>query len=278
MDIELKNATYVGASGKESLYDLSFPHAFNGQVILFIHGYMGFKDWGCWDLVADYFLSKGFGFVKFNISHNGTSTHDPLNFVDLNAFAENSYYKELLDIRSMIDIVNAKFPSKGEINLIGHSRGGGMALIAGIDERIHKIVSWAGISSIAKRFPNGEELAKWQNEGVKFVHNSRTKQDLPLNFSQYEEFKSHIDELSIEQSCKYLRKPVAIFHGTNDESVAISEGMELATMLNVPLIKIEGANHTFNATHPWNESTLPSALFELCEGTNDFLLTNSSVS
>jgi uncharacterized protein len=278
MEIELKNAHYIGADGQESLYDLSLPQAFNGQVILFIHGYMGFKDWGCWNLVADFFLSKGYGFVKFNISHNGTSTQDPLNFVDLNAFAENSYFKELIDIRSMIDIVHAKFPLKSEINLIGHSRGGGMALIAGIDERIHKIVSWAGISSIAKRFPNDEELAKWQNEGVKYVHNSRTKQDLPLNFSQYEEFKLHEDELSIEQSCIQLRKPVAIFHGTNDESVAISEGMELATMLNIPLTKIEGANHTFNATHPWNESTLPSALLELCERTNDFLLTNSSAS
>lgn len=276
MEIELKNAAFVGAAGKESLYDLSFPHNFNGQVILFIHGYMGFKDWGCWNLVADFFLSKGYGLVKFNISHNGTSTKDPLNFVDLNAFAENSYFKELIDIRSMIDIVHAKFPLKCEINLIGHSRGGGMALIAGIDERIHKIVSWAGISSIVKRFPNDEELAKWQNEGVKYVHNSRTKQDLPLNFSQYEEFKSHEDELSIEQSCKQLRKPVAIFHGTNDESVKISEGMELATMLNVPLTKIEGANHTFNATHPWNEPHLPGALLELCERTNEFLQTNSS--
>lgn len=276
MEIELKNAHYIGAAGKESLYDLSLPHAFNGQVILFIHGYMGFKDWGCWDLVADYFLPKGYGFVKFNISHNGTSIQDPLNFVDLNAFAENSYYKELLDIRSMIDVVHSKFPLKSEINLIGHSRGGGMALIAGVDKRIHKIVSWAGISSIAKRFPKGEELAKWKSEGVKYVHNSRTKQDLPLNFSQYEEFKSHEDELSIEKSCALLKKPVAIFHGTNDESVAISEGMELATMLNIPLTKIEGANHTFNATHPWNETHLPSALLELCERTNDFLLTNSS--
>jgi len=274
--MELKNAHYIGADGKESLYDLSLPQGFNGQVILFIHGYMGFKDWGCWDLVADYFLSKGYGFVKFNISHNGTSVHDSSNFVDLNAFAENSYYKELIDIRSMIDIVNAKFPLKSEMNLIGHSRGGGMALIAGIDERIHKIVSWAGISSIAKRFPSGEELTKWQNEGVKYVHNFRTKQDLPLNFSQYEEFKSHEDELSIEQSCKHLKKSVAIFHGTNDESVNISEGKELAAMLNVPLFTIEGANHTFNATHPWNETNLPAALVELCERTNEFLLTNSS--
>jgi hypothetical protein len=53
--------------------------------------------------------------------------------------------------------------------------------------------------------------------------------------------------------------------------------MELATMLHVQLTKIEGANHTFSATHPWNEPHLPGALLELCEQTNDFLITNSSL-
>lgn len=277
MEIDIRNANYIGAAGKVALYDLSLPHAFNGKVILFIHGYMGFKDWGCWDLVANYFLSNGYGFVKFNISHNGTSIHDHLNFVDLEAFSQNSYYKELTDIKSMITVTCKKFPENSELILIGHSRGGGMAFIAGLDERVSSIVSWAGISSIERRFPIGEELLNWKNDGVKYIHNSRTKQDLPLAFVQYEEYSKHKEELSIEKSCSLISKPVAIFHGNEDSSVPLTEGEELSAILNVPLNIIEGADHTFKSSHPWNNSMLPAQLLELCQKTDQFIQSSSSL-
>jgi len=276
MEIETKNAIYIGAEGREALYDLSIPQTFNGNMILFIHGYMGFKDWGCWDKVANYFLSKGYGYAKFNISHNGTTINDHLNFIDEEAFAQNSYFKELMDIRAMIDLTIEKIPRLDQLILIGHSRGGGMALIAGLDPRVSKIVSWAGISSIERRFPVGDDLLKWKKEGVKYVHNSRTNQELPLSFLQYEEFIAHKDELSIEKSCQELKKPVALFHGTMDVSVPISEGNELSSLLNVPLNIIEGADHTFKSSHPWNNSMLPATLLELCQKTDAFIQLTAS--
>jgi len=41
-------------------------------VVIFSHGYRGFKDWGPFNLIAEQFAEGGLVFVKFNFSHNGT--------------------------------------------------------------------------------------------------------------------------------------------------------------------------------------------------------------
>ena len=40
-------------------------------VVVFVHGFKGFKDWGHFPLLADFFAGQGFVFVKLNLSHNG---------------------------------------------------------------------------------------------------------------------------------------------------------------------------------------------------------------
>ncbi len=52
MDIKLKKSEkYLGSNGRFSLLDLSLPEDFNGELLVFAHGYMGYKDWGAWKLV-----------------------------------------------------------------------------------------------------------------------------------------------------------------------------------------------------------------------------------
>ena len=34
------------------------------DLIIFCHGYKGFKDWGCWNLMANKFVSSGFHFLN----------------------------------------------------------------------------------------------------------------------------------------------------------------------------------------------------------------------
>lgn len=62
-------------------------------VILFIHGFKGFKDWGHFNLIADEVAKRDFIFVKFNLSHNGTTVENPTDFVDLEAFSNNNSVK-----------------------------------------------------------------------------------------------------------------------------------------------------------------------------------------
>lgn len=271
------NLIYIGAQRKSAGYDLYLPDNFNGALIYFIHGYKGYKNWGAWDLIADFFYSKGFGFAKCNLSHNGTSVHVPNEFTDLDAFAENRYTYELEDMESFIDTVDKTIdkPIRSRV-LIGHSRGGGDAiLIANQLKYINVLITWAAICDVGNRFLKGDALKTWESEGVYSVLNGRTKQQMPHKYSFYQDYMTNRDKLDITKAAQTIDLPWAIFHGTNDTSVTISEGEQLQRVSKgAKLIPIEGANHVFGAKEPYLSSTLPPHTSELIVKTLNFINSN----
>ena len=62
---------------------------------------MGYKDWGCWNLVEQFFIENNYAFLKYNVSHNGGTIENPIDFDDLNAFSENNYSKEIEDFEAI---------------------------------------------------------------------------------------------------------------------------------------------------------------------------------
>jgi pimeloyl-ACP methyl ester carboxylesterase len=266
----LSNSTYTGSAGRQSLIDIEIPEKFNGELIVFVHGFMGFKDWGAWHLVQQFFTEKGYGFCKFNLSHNGGTIENGIDFPDEEAFGNNRYSYEVFDIECVLKWTLSQVDFK-KIRLIGHSRGGGAVILAGSkfgkSFPISSIHTWAAISDIGMRFPSGNELEQWKKEGVRYVKNGRTLQDLPQYFSLYEDFINHESELNIQQAIQNLRIPISIHHGDQDTSVPLAEGISLARWSNVDLHLIPGADHVFGATHPWTNSKLPNELAVLCEQT-----------
>ena len=94
-----KNIALNGSANRKFLLDVFYLQ--NGEkkpVVIFCHGFKGFKDWGHFNLVGERFAEEGCVFVKFNFSHNGTTPEDPLNFTDLKAFGNNNFSKELEDL------------------------------------------------------------------------------------------------------------------------------------------------------------------------------------
>jgi pimeloyl-ACP methyl ester carboxylesterase len=271
--ISIKNEVYQGALNKSSLFDLETPADWNGKLVVLIHGYMGYKDWGCWNLVQSYFVENNYGFLKYNISHNGGTLENPIDFDDLDSFANNSYSKEVFDFEAILEVVQAKFDTIPETHLIGHSRGGGIALLQSENKNISKICSWAGISSILARFPKGDLLEQWRIEGTRYYPNSRTKQAMPHSFDQYSDYISNKDRLDIESHCKSSKKKTLVIHGDNDGSIKMIEGESLANWLNVDLTIIKGTQHTFDASQPWTKTSMPDALQEACELTLEFFNT-----
>jgi pimeloyl-ACP methyl ester carboxylesterase len=270
LSTKIKDGIYVGSNGRKSLYDLEVPSNFNGKLIVFIHGYMGYKDWGCWELVQNFFVPNGYGFCKYNVSHNGGTIEQPIDFPDLEAFAENNYSKEYFDLQCMLETIEEHFETYPDIFLIGHSRGGGIALLASRDERVKKIATWAAIADIAKRFPTGKELEVWKTQGTRYGMNSRTNQKMPNRFSQYEDFIAHQDELNIEKACLESSVPTLVIHGDQDTSVDIEEGRQIALWLKTHLFEIEEANHTFGAAQPWVSDEMPEHLKKVCDLTLGF--------
>ena len=277
---KLKNNVLTRENQKDILVDYFFTK--NDQekpLVIFCHGYKGFKDWGAWNLVAETFAKAGFFFVKFNFSHNGGTITEPIDFPDLEAFGENNYTKELNDLQSIIDhVTNDSFPFSNEvdtqnISLIGHSRGGGIVTIKAIEEaKITKVISWAGVSDYASRFPKGEALEHWKQNGVMYVINGRTKQEMPHYYQFFEDFKANEKRFDIQKATESLKIPHLILHGTTDSAVSVEEA-KLMHQWNPKstLHLIENADHVFGAKHPWNETYLPNDLKAVVLATIQFI-------
>lgn len=268
----LENSVYYGSNGRASLIDFKMPVNFNGKLILFLHGYMGFKDWGAWNLVESYFTEKGFAFCKFNFSHNGGTVENGIDFPDLQAFAANSYSKEVNDVQQVLDWMLHLLDDYPEIHLLGHSRGGGIALLSAQDPRIKSVTTLAGICSVEQRFSGEQMMADWKATGIRYVTNQRTQQQMPHNYSQAEDFLANKDKLDIEKACRNLDRPVLVIHGDKDTSVSIEEGQKIAGWTGTALQVIPGADHVFGSSQPWKSDELPELLKMVCEKVEEFVL------
>ena len=271
----LKNQVLERKHNKPIIWDAYFNNdSHKKPLVIFCHGYKGFKDWGAWHLVAQEFLNANMFFVKFNFSHNGGTMDNPIDFPDLEAFAENNYSKELDDLDAVLNYFTSNNNSYSDeiddsnIVVIGHSRGGGIAIIkASEDNRITKLITWASVCDFAKRTATVGNLEQWKKDGIKYVLNGRTKQQMPHNYQFYEDFEANQDRFNIEKAIKQRSLPVLIIHGINDMSVFYKEAENLHEWHSDSILyPIKDANHVFNSKHPWEGDKLPQALQEVvCE-------------
>jgi uncharacterized protein len=240
------------------------PNSNPKPLVIFIHGFNGFKDWGHFSLIGDEFAKAGFVFLKLNLSHNGTTPTRPFDFVNLQAFGNEKFSIDLDDIGMVIDFVSDKqCPIRAEINadrihLIGHSRGGALAILkAAEDDRVCKLATWASIASV-HHFWTPENIDLVSKTGVIYYHNSRTQQKLPIYYACYEDILLNSERLNIEQKIQTLKIPILIVHGSADTSVNVEKAYALhGFQPHSELYIIEGANHTFGGQHPYLQEDLP---------------------
>jgi len=269
---------FLGADKRKSSYDVTFSGIReNNELVIFCHGYKGFKDWGHWNLVAERFAEEGYDFLKFNFSHNGGTVKQPIDFPDELAFANNTYSKELEDIGHILQLVDDGIMKDqtpqhySRIHLIGHSRGGGMAVLAAAHyQKFQSLTTWAAVADFGERF--SFDLNNWKQNGVAHVKNSRTGQRLPHNFSFYQDYITHRDKLDILAAADRIKIPWLIAHGENDEAVEFENARRLYERSpNSRLTKLERTGHTFGGHHPWETSQLPNPMSDLCDQTINFI-------
>ncbi|WKK79992.2 alpha/beta hydrolase family protein [Marivirga arenosa] len=248
-------------------------------LILFVHGFKGFKDWGVFNLFANEMANRGFIFMKINLSHNGTTPENLTDFEDLEAFGNNNFTIELHDLKDSIDYLyseNNIIPNDeidyNQLNLAGHSRGGGLVILkAREDDRIKKVITLAAISDLSKRWPESF-LKEWRDKGVQYIENKRTNQLMPLYVQLYDDVLENPDRLSIPNAIKEMKQPLLAFHGTKDETLPIEMAYQIKEIKpDTELIIYDNENHVFGAAHPWKENKLPQTFENILNEIERFL-------
>ena len=280
--IREKNFTLKGSNGLPIVIDAFFkPDQSPKPVVVFCHGYKGFKDWGAWNLVAEHFAENDFFFVKFNFSHNGGTPEQQIDFPNLEAFAQDNYTKQLYDLQCVIDwlLNDNRFAANintQKIHFIGHSRGGGIVLLkANQEKKVSTVTTWAGVSDFASRFPSGEKLTQWQKDKVYYVENGRTKQHMPHNIQFYEDFIEHKEDLDISKAARNLKIPQLIIHAKGDTSVKVKEAEQLQEWNpKAKMFLLEESNHVFDTQHPWEKGEMSASLKQIVNKSIQFIKNN----
>lgn len=227
------------------------------RAILFLHGYKGYAEWGCWGLLCDAMTRFGVHAFRLDFSGNGTSFDRPDDIHDLEAWSENTYRNEVQDaIAAIRDLRHRGL----DVILMGHSRGGGIATIVASTLRntayaIKGVILLASVADFERRFPSGEAFASWQASDRWEVLNGRTGETYHHKFSFYSDFVQHHELLDIRQQASRVDVPVLIAHATDDSAVSVAEAEELARIFarRVPLQEayFEKGGHTFGSKEPW---------------------------
>ena len=241
-----------------------------GPAVVLCHGFKGFKDWGFFPPFADRLARAGYVVVSWNAS--GSGVDDTGEFSLPERFARNTFSAELADMESALGALD-----RGElgvarptsIGLVGHSRGGGLAILAASrSDRVSSLVTWAAIGSPWRW--SAEMQRRWREAGFLEITNQRTGQVLRLLPDVLDDLEKNAEALDIGAAADRVKCPWLVIHGAEDETVKVAEAEALVSRASRPASRIIArTGHTFGAVHPFSGTT--PALTEVVEATVDFL-------
>jgi alpha-beta hydrolase superfamily lysophospholipase len=246
-----------------------------GSVII-THGFKGFAHWAFFPYLARNLAEEGLTAVTFDFSGSGIG-RDRESFTEAEAFASNTFSRELDDLDLVEDFARRKKWIEGKFGLFGHSRGGGMAILFAAAEgsNVSSLVTWASVSYPNRWLP--EDAQVWRKRGYTEITNSRTGQVMRLGTDLLDDVELHgKTKLNIEAAAAKIKVPWLIIHGTADETVPSSEAEHLHSLSKgaSTLRLIEGANHSFDARHPLEKA--PPVLEKIVKETVKFFVRNAA--
>jgi uncharacterized protein len=223
-----------------------------GPAVVILHGFKGFKDWGMFPPFAERLARSGFTAVSYNTSGSGVDDEGRFSFPE--RFGRGTFSSDLHDLAVVLAALDAGALGVARppaIALVGHSRGGGGAILgASRHDRVSALVTWSAVSTPHRW--SAEVRRRWREAGRLDVTNQRTGEVLPLYPDVLDDLEAHADALDIEAAASRLAIPWLIIHGTADETVPFAEGKALAAAAPAgEFLPVEGAGHTYGAAHPF---------------------------
>lgn len=244
--------------------DLRLPQTTTSSpLIIFSHGFKGFRNWSFIPYVCERFAKSGFAVINLDYSLNGIAD-DVRQVYDDSVFRRNKVSVEVSDLSKLISLIENKSFNltelyshwNGEIYLVGHSLGGAISIfVAGKFSVVKKISLWASISKLDRNTQRQKDI--WKERGYNEIAIASTGQKLHLDYNYIEDKDKSFSEGAIIKAMENLIIPVQIIQPGTDLSVKMQEALELKSTENDirkrELIVIEKSGHTFNCRHPLAE-------------------------
>lgn len=263
LDKGASDALYVDVYGART----ESPHA----VVLFVHGFKGFRQWGFFPEAAKRIADAGLTAITLDLSSNGMRGTDD-RVIDGEAFTQQTITKDLIDAFRFLhwlfsDSIRNKLPElrswDGTLHLVGHSRGGALVhLIAkqmlNSTERhgdLGRCVAWNTIGTYTRW--TARQRAVWQADGAVKIENSRTGQQLFMGAAYPADIENNHYDNALIEAARQCSDRFLYVHGDQDVTVPLHEVKQfLASAESAsPIQIVKNTGHTFGIVHPWQGST-----------------------
>lgn len=222
-------------------------------VIIICHSFMAFKEWGFFPVLASELARKGFVTVAFNFSRNGVVGNGN-RITDFTAFESNTFSQELADLKLVVDsiakgVIGKNLIDTERIALLGHSRGGGIAIVhTASDERIKALVTLSSVATFDRWTNHQKEL--WRKQGFLPLAKDSTVSPLRLGLGLLNDLENNKEFLNLECAASKITVPWLILHGKADVTVQPKEAERLYTAANkstTELLLLDKVGHLYNA-------------------------------
>ena len=265
-------------------YDLYAPVNSPGSVlpvVLFVHGFKGFKDWGAFPDACEELARAGFAVLAINLSRNGVG-QGMTEFDELELFAAQTLTGDLEDIGTVIEAIKTRHISSEKFTLdtdriaiIGHSRGGRTAVAASAEyPEIQCLITWSAVADYNARWSD-KMIDDWKNKGFTEIKNARTGQVMKIEKSVYDDALENADRLIALTRIQELHIPSLFIAAKEDESVPSTDSEQLyrkSPSDEKEIRIIQDTGHTFGVSHPFEEDDFPEPFSEVIDLTEGWLL------
>ncbi|WP_232699591.1 alpha/beta hydrolase [Brevibacillus daliensis] len=247
-------------------------------ILLFCHGFKGFKDWGSFPYVAEQLSERGITVIRFNFSANGVG-ESTTEFDELEKFGINTFAREIADLTALVEAIkqnklpHAEVMDYEKIFVMGHSKGGGDSILFGTDNPdIKGIITWNGISHV--NLFDQKLRQEISEKGVSYIINGRTGQEMPITQVVIDDVDQNQEAYHLVEKVRHMSQPICIIQGDKDFARLVQGASILQEAAKRgELHWIVDADHVMNTKHPFAGSS--EQLEEAITITAEFVRTHS---
>ncbi len=236
-------------------------------LLLLLHGFKGFRNYSFIPWLSQFAAHAGAIAVRMCFSLNGMKNTSWL-VQATDDFARNTISRECDDVADLVDALchheefaNLRRVWNGKISVLGHSRGGGIAMIASSEllkthqEQLHHVAVWNSVGTWTRWTPR--QAATWKGAGTFEMQNQRTLQTLNMHSTYLVDIEENAPRLDLVTASSALSGKLRYVHAQHDLTVPLRE-IELlaqASRTEDSITIIGNTTHTFGMEHPVSRIT-----------------------